>query len=85
VGKLRPEDADCRHTVGEIGVAAAIAPGFGRPDALFAVGRGKHSGCFQSADQEIALGVEVGSDMVRDLAGVVAEADAAVEARRAAL
>ena len=74
------EHADRRHAVGEIGIAAAIAPGRGRADARHFVERGKHARVIEIVDEEIALGIEVRTDVVRDLAGVVAEPHAPVVA-----
>src|SRR5690606_42026796 len=80
---LIAQRADQTLAIGEIGVAAAVAAVLGRSGACNLVGGADPAGLGKVADDEIALGVDIGTDMVGDLSGVVAEADAAVEARRA--
>ena len=67
------EYADHRLAVGEIGVAAAIASRLRRTDPGDFDCRGQLAGGSQVADQEIALGIDVGADMMGDGACVVTE------------
>lgn len=73
------EYADDRLAVREIGIAAAIAAGGCRANAWHVTGRDQCAGGGQVAHQEIALGIDVGADMVGDGAGIAAEANAAIE------
>lgn len=74
------QHANHRHTVGEIGIAAAVPAVFRRADPRDLVGRYQHACGAEVADQQVALGVDVRADMMGDGTGVVAQADAAVEA-----
>src|SRR5690348_5563970 len=74
------QHADDCLAVGEVGVAAAIASGFGGADACHLAGRCQQTGCVEVADQEVAFGIDVGTYVMGDRARVVAEADAAIEA-----
>lgn len=75
--------ADDGLAVGEIGIAFAVAPGLCCADPWYLAGRDQHAGGGEVAHQPIALGVDVGADVMSDRAGVMAEADAAVKACRA--
>src|SRR5579883_2678122 len=65
--------------VGEIGIAAAIAPGQRQAHAGHLIFRGDHACVLEIACEVVALGVEIGIDMMGDGAGEMADADALVE------
>src|SRR5690606_22791989 len=77
---LPAQHADQALAVGEIPIAAAVAAILRGAGAGDLVGGPRPPRRCQVADDEIALGIEIGADMVGDLAGIVTEANAAVEA-----
>ena len=77
------DDADRELAVGEVAVAAAVPAPERLAGARHRDTRARADPLRPARHQRIAVGVDVGRDVVRDLAGAVREADAAVERRRA--
>src|SRR6266446_8996832 len=67
--------------VGVIEIAAAVAPGHRRPNSRHLIFGRRHSGGFEVGGEQHPLGVDVRIDMMRDGAGISADADAFVERR----
>src|SRR5262245_4101110 len=70
-------------TVREIAIAAAVSAIERRTDAGDLIERFDQLCGHQTADQLIALGVDIRRDMMCDRAGIVTEPDAAIERHRA--
>src|SRR5579884_188791 len=82
-GRFWRDDADVEVTVGVPGVAAAVAPLTHLVEAALDVELGQLAGAPQVVEEVVALGVDVGADVVRHLSRGVAQADRAVIRRRA--
>ena len=78
---LDGKDTDCELTVGVIPVAAPVTAEQGRAKAGHLEDQAERAGLAKIIDQAVALGVDIRFDVVRDLAGPVAEADAPVKRR----
>src|SRR4051812_42098120 len=65
--------------VGIIQVAAAVATGHCWPDSRDLIFAGDHSGRIEIGCNYCSFGVDVGRNVVRDRAGVFADADTAIE------
>src|SRR6185437_841837 len=72
-----PQDPD--FTIGVIGIAAAIAAVQRRTDAGHLIFGSRHAGVLDVLYQPVALGIDIGGDMMGDGAGEMADADALVE------
>lgn len=70
-------------SVGEIGITASVAAVFCRSDAIDLIARQKLSGLEKIADHQVSLCVDIRADMMRDLTGIVAEADTSIKTCRA--
>ena len=75
------KDADCEFPVRVIPVAAPVTAQQGGANAGHLEQQGQPAGFAKIIDQAVALGVDIRFDVVRDLAGPVAEADAPVKRR----
>src|SRR5262249_6891439 len=80
---LELDHADLESPVGPPRIAAAVRAFQHLVESLDPVARAKISGGSDVIDDLVALEVDVRCDVVRDLAGRVAQADALVECRRA--
>ena len=81
VGPFRCQDTDLDHAVGEVGIAAAIMAVLGCAAPLDRLGFRDGARLDKSADDVVTFGVDIGPDVVGDLAGIMAKADATVEGR----
>ena len=68
-------------TVGEIAVAAAVSAEQCRANSHDLIASGDHSGCLKTCFDQISIQIDVGSDVMRNRPGVVAQADAPIERR----
>ncbi len=73
------QDRNLDVAVGEIPVAPAVAAIDGRTDAGDLVDRRYHVGLPEVGSEQIALGVDIGRDMMSDAGVIMAKADAAIE------
>src|SRR3954468_5913431 len=78
IGSVEFTDTD--QAVGKVAVAASIPPGPGRADPGSLVLLDQLAGALEIGHQLVALGVEIRGDVVRDLAGQMAEPDSTIEA-----
>src|SRR5258708_4249165 len=67
--------------IGVIEIAAAVTSGHRRSNSGHLIFCIHHSGGFQIGGEKLSLGVDIRIDMMRDGAGVSADADAAIERR----
>src|SRR6185437_4419833 len=72
-----PQDPDL--AVGVIGIAAAVAAGEREADAGHLIFGGRHAGILDLLHKSVALGVNIGIDVMGDGAGEMTDADALVE------
>jgi clan AA aspartic protease (TIGR02281 family) len=75
----RDQAQDPDFAIGVIEIAPAVAPRDGEADAGYLIFGVDHAGGFEIACDRGSLGINVGGDMMRDRAGIVADADAAIE------
>ena len=76
----RPDQArKMDFAIGVITVALAVAAVQRRPDAGDLIGRLDHFRLHKVTDQAVALGIDIGRDVMRDRAGIMTEAHAVIE------
>ena len=77
-----PQHDDRQPSIGAPGITAAVAPFALRVEAVLPFDRPHHASILQFACDVVALRIDIGTDVMRDLSGGVAEPHPFVERRR---